>query len=142
MDSGVHENFSRGEGIKGSSDRSFGFVFAAFFALVGLAPLLHKNTVHFWALGASAALLAIALAKPSLLRPANYLWTRAGWVLNLVVSPVVMGLLFFLIATPTGVLMRLSGKDPLRLKFDSGAASYWLPRTPPGPPPETMSNQF
>jgi hypothetical protein len=58
------------------------------------------------------------------------------------VSPVVLGIMFFLVVTPIGLLMRAFGKDPLRLRFDKSASSYWLDRTPPGPPPESLSDQF
>ena len=142
MKSAAHEDFSRGEAIRGSSDRSFGIAFAVVFAVIGVAPIFHGRSPRYWALGASVALLAVSLGRPSLLHPANYLWIGLARALNRIVSPIAMGLLFFLVATPTGFLMRLFGKDPLRLKFDPEAESYWLRRTPPGPPPESMANQF
>ena len=139
---GTHEDLSRKTVVPVGSDRSFGLVFAAVFVLVGAGPLIHGNEPRLWALGAAAAFLAAALLVPRALRPLNLLWFRFGLVLHHVVTPVVMGLLFFLVVTPVGLLMRLSGKDPLRLKRDPQAASYWIHRQPPGPTPDSMRNQF
>ena len=136
------ESFDRDEPVRGSSDRSFGLVFTALFLLIGVAPLLHGRGPRYWAIAIGVAFLAIALARPALLQPLNQLWTRFGLLLHHIVNPIVMGLLFFLVLTPFGVGMRLLGKDPLRRRFDRTAGSYWIPRTPPGPPPETMTHQY
>ena len=72
----------------------------------------------------------------------NRQWTKLGHLLGRVVRPLALGIVFYGVMTPLGSLMRLAGKDPLRLKRDSSAASYWIPREPPGPPPDSMSNQF
>ena len=53
-----------------------------------------------------------------------------------------MGIIFFLVVTPTGILMRLTGRDPLNRRFERSASTYWITRTPPGPEPDTMKNQF
>jgi len=76
------------------------------------------------------------------LRPLNRLWLRFGLLLHAVMNPLIMGLLFYGTVMPIGLLMRLFGKDPLNLKRDAQASSYWIMRTPPGPAPDTMSNQF
>ncbi len=128
--------------LNGSSDRSFGLVFAAVFLAGGLWPLLRGGTPRVWALVVAGAFLIASLARPSLLAPLNRLWTRFGLLLNKVTTPIVMGVLFYLVVTPTGLLMRLFGKDPLRLSRDQEADSYWIKREPPGPSPETMTNQF
>jgi large-conductance mechanosensitive channel len=86
--------------------------------------------------------LAAASLAPRALKPLNRLWFLFGAFLHKIVSPLVMALLFFVTVTPIAILMRLAGKDPLRLKFDRAAKSYWIERTPPGPAPETMRNQF
>lgn len=138
----THEDFSCKAEVKVGSDRSFGLVFAALFALVALAPLLHRHEPRLWALGPAAAFAVAALAAPRLLRPLNLLWFRFGLLLHHVVTPVVMGLLFFVAVTPVGVAMRLTGKDPLRLRRAGSAASYWIPRQPPGPDPASMKHQF
>lgn len=124
------------------SERSFGLVFAAFFAILGLWPLKTGGDIRLWSLALAAAFLAAALACPRLLRPLNLVWFKFGMVLHHVVTPVVMGLLFFLTVTPVGLLMRATGKDPMRLKRDPSASTYWIRRTPPGPAPDSMKNQF
>lgn len=139
---GHHEDLGRSQAVKTSSDRSFGLVFTGFFALVGAWPLVHGMAPRWWALALAALFLAVALARPALLAPLNRIWTRFGLLLHKVVNPIVMGVMFFLVVTPTGLLMRLAGKDPMRLKRDPQAASYWIERAPPGPAPETMKQQF
>jgi hypothetical protein len=130
------------ESVQGSSDRVFGLVFATFFLLVGLRPLLRAQSGRLWALVASGVFLAAALWMPRLLAPLNRVWTKVGLVLHVVMSPVALGILFFGAITPTGLVMRLFGKDPLRLRLDSTVASYWIVRTPPGPTADSLRNQF
>jgi hypothetical protein len=137
-----HENLGREGQIEGSSDRGFGFVFAAVFALVAFWPLVHGRPVRWWSAGLALAFLLIAWLKPALLSSLNKLWTRFGLLLSAVVSPVALSVLFFLVIAPTGLLMRLGGKDPLRLNFEPSVESYWIPREPPGPRPDSLTNQF
>lgn len=124
------------------SEKGFGIVFAVVFLIVALWPLPFGGTVRLWALAVAAALVGIAYLVPRLLRPFNLVWFRFGLLLHKIVNPVVMGLIFFGAVLPTGLLMRLFGKDPLRLGFDKDAASYWIDRDPPGPDPSSMRNQF
>lgn len=138
----VHENLDREEAVQGSSDRTFGLVFTVVFLALGLWPLWKGGAVHYWSLGVGAAFLILSFARPTLLGPLNRLWMKFGLLLNRIVSPVILGILFFLVVTPTGLLMRLFGGNPLRLGFDSKEKSYWIKRDPPGPDPKTMSNQF
>ena len=140
----MHEDFSRPEKISGSSDRSFGLTMAAFFAIMALAPLIHglHQSVRWWALGVSAFFLVPALVRPDVLRPLNGLWLKLGLLLYRIVNPIVLGVLFYLTVTPIGALARLFGKDPLKLRRDSAAPSYWIRRVPPGPSPESMKHQF
>src|SRR5262245_33986152 len=140
----MHEDFTRKETVEGSSDRSFGFVMAAFFGLVALYPLLHgaPSLIRWWALVVAAAFLASALLWTAPLRLFNRAWLKLGLLLSKIVSPIVMTVLFYATVTPIGVLMRWAGKDPLRLRRDTAAASYWIPREPPGPAPESMKQQF
>ena len=137
-----HENLRREETVEGSSDRSFGLTFAVILGIVGLLPLLRGNMPRLWALLPAAAFLAAALLMPTLLAPLNKVWLKFGLLLHSIITPVVMGLIFFVAVTPTGLIMRAMGKDPLRLKRDKAAASYWIHRTPPGPPPGSIRNQF
>ena len=138
----MHEDLRRSHDVKTSNERSFGIVFAAVFILIGLWPLLGGGAVRSWAFAAGAAFLILALFWQTPLRPLNRLWLRFGSLLHALVSPIVMGLMFYSTVLPVGLLMRLAGKDPLRLKRDPQAPSYWIVRRPPGPAPESMSNQF
>ena len=138
----MHEDFGRQHRIGAGSERTLGLVFAAFFLIIGCLPLSHAGAVRGWAIAVAAASLATALLRPSLLAPLNRLWTWVGLLLHRVVSPLVLGALFFLVVTPVGLLMRARGKDPLRLRLDRGADSYWIDRRPPGPAPDSMRNQF
>ena len=139
----MHEQLDRKTRVDGSSDRSFGLVMAGFFALVGLAPLVFGKggTPRLWALAVAAAFLVLALAWTAPLAPLNRLWFRLGLLLHRVMSPVILVLLYAVGIVPVGLLMRAFGKDPLRLRRDPHAASYWIVREPPGPAPETMANQ-
>jgi hypothetical protein len=139
---GLHESLEARHEPGGSTDRGFGLVMAAFFAVVALLPLRAGHPARVWALGAAACLLALALARPSLLHVPNLLWRRLGLLLGKVVNPIVLSLMFFLVFTPAGLCLRLAGKDPLRLKKPKDRKSYWIPRDPPGPDPESMRLQF
>ena len=139
---GSHEQFVAHGTIKTSSDRSFGIVFAVFFTIIGLFPLLGDGGPRWWAIGVGAAFLGLALLFPSILAPLNRLWTKFVLLLHRIVNPLVMGLLFFLVVTPIALIMRVLGKRPLDLELDPDAASYWIQRDPPGPAPETMKQQF
>jgi len=138
----LHEDFSRQEHVTAGSDRSFGFVFAGFFTLMSGLSWWRGHTSWHWALPLAALFLAVALTKPGLLNPLNRLWLKLGLLLYKVVNPIVLGLLFFVTITPIGLVMRAFGKDFLRLRLDREAPSYWISREPPGPPPESMKNQF
>ena len=138
----AHEDFSREHAVKASSDRAFGLVFAALFGVIGVWPLAGGGAARWWALAVAVAFAVLAIVAPTLLRPANRLWQKLGRGINRVVGPVVTGLIFYTAVVPTGVIMRLLGKDPLRLGLDPDATSYWIERKPPGPAPDTMPYQF
>jgi saxitoxin biosynthesis operon SxtJ-like protein len=138
----LHEDLSRRQEGRGSSDRGFGIVFGVFLLLVGLAPLRSHHPLRWWALALSGVFLTIAFVTPGWLRPLNRVWTKLGLLMSRVVNPIVTGALFFLVVTPIALLARLFGKDPLRLATDPRACSYWIERQPAGPPPATMANQF
>lgn len=138
----LHEDLRREEEVKGSSDRGFGLVFAAFFAILTALKLWQES---WWALawGAAAlATLAVAYVAPQILGPFNRLWTRFGLLLFRIVNPIVMFLVYAACIVPMGVAMRLFGWDPMRRKFDPAASTYWIMRDPPGPPGSSMKNQF
>jgi saxitoxin biosynthesis operon SxtJ-like protein len=138
----THERLVIDEAVTGPSNRSFGLVFSLLFAFLGLGPLARGRPVRGWALVAAAAFLLAALALPRILGPLNRLWLRMGLVLHACISPVIMGLVFYTTVTPIGVVRRLLGKDPLRLRWDRDAVTYWIKRKPPGPAPDTMPRQF
>lgn len=135
-----HEDYARQ--IEAGSEKSFGVVFAFVFAIIGVFPLWKAGDPAYWALGVSAVFLALALARPGTLKPLNRLWHLVGLGLAKVVNPLVLGLMFFFTITPMALIMRMMGKDPLRLRFEPDAESYWIERRPPGPEPETMNRQF
>ena len=128
--------------VVAGSNRSFGIVFAAAFAIYALWPLVSGGEPRLWAGGIAGAFALAAFARPQLLTPLNRLWFRFGLVLHHVVNPIVMGLIFFAAVVPVGVVMRMLGKDVLRLRRDQNAESYWIAREPPGPEPGSMSRQF
>jgi hypothetical protein len=138
----AHEDLSRRHEAIGASDRSFGLVFAVFFALVGVLPLWHRHPVRLWALISSGIVLVVAIARPSILQMPNRVWTRLGLLLSRIVNPVVMGILFYLVVTPIAFLRRLGGADSMKLHFDPQAPTYWQERKPPGPAPDSMARQF
>ena len=138
----AHEDLSRKHAVRGPSNRSFGFVFSAFFLLLCLAPLRRHHPPRWWALAIAVAFLAVTILAPGLLKPLNRAWMQLGHLLGRITTPVVTGLLFYVVFTPAAYLMRLFGKDPLRLRFDAQTNSYWQERRPPGPPPADMANQF
>lgn len=130
------------EGAAPPSERSFGIVFTAVFLIVGAWPLLSGGPPRWWALAIAGAFLVAGLALPRILRPLNSAWLRFGLVLHRIISPLILAMLFYLTVLPTGLVMRALGKDPLRLRFDRNARSYWIERSPPGPDPESLRNQF
>lgn len=139
----THEDLRRDEEIvKTSSDRFFGLLFFAVFLLIALWPLLKGKPVYPVPLGLALAFLAVALVVPKWLAPLNRLWMKFGELLHRIVSPVILGIMFFGVITPVGWLMRLAGKDLLRTKFDREAESYWIRREPPGPESASMKRQF
>jgi hypothetical protein len=138
----THESFDARFDVKRGSDRSFGRIIACFFVLLGLWPMLHLQMPRWGLLVAAVVVFALAVALPVALHPFNLVWFRIGLLLNKVVTPVIMGVLFYLVVTPTGVAMRLFGKSPLPLKPDPAANSYWIERNPSGPAPQSMKHQF
>jgi hypothetical protein len=137
-----HENYRRDEEVERPPDRQFGLVFTAVFAIIGAWPLLGGRPVRWWSLAVAAVFLVVALTAPRLLAPLNRVWLWIGLLMHKVVSPVVLGLVFFSTVTPIGLLLRAAGKDPLRLRHDPDAPTYWIERRPPGPAGPSMSKQF
>ena len=137
-----HESYVRHEEVEGSSNRAFGVVFAVVFVAVALVPLLFSHDPHWWALPVAGVFGVLAWLAPSVLTPLNRLWLRFGLLLHRIVSPIVLGIMFFVVITPMGLIMRGVGKDPLRLRRDRSLRTYWIERRPPGPQPESLRDQF
>ncbi len=140
-----HENFARAKELKTATNRSFGLVVGGILAAIGgLRAYLHAGPgvveIVLWSIG--VALIVLALVAPGWLTPFNRAWTLLGYALSKVVTPIIMGLVFFTTVTPTGLIARLMGKDLLKTKLEPSADTYWVERKPPGPAPETMKNQF
>jgi len=112
--------------IKISSNRSFGIVFFTVFIIIGLWPLLNDNEIRVWSILIGTIFLVLGLMKSNLLTPLNKIWFKFGLVLGSIISPIVMGLVFFMIVTPTSYLMKLLNKDLLNNKFDKKKNSYWV----------------
>jgi hypothetical protein len=140
--SSFHEDLRREEKFQGSSNRGFGLVFAAFFVIISGLKLWKDNPSWAWWLLPAVALSIIAYVRPGLLGPFNKLWTLLGLLLFKIVSPLVLGVIYYGMITPIGVLMRTRNKHILGRHLDRSATTYWIVRDPPGPEPETMKNQF
>ena len=139
----MHENLNSKVNVEIGSDRNFGLVFALVFALAALSPLRHGGDVRLWAMLLAITLIVVSLVASRLLHPFNLLWFRLGLALHFVMTPLVMGIMFYLVITPIGVVMRLTGKDPLRLKrLPASSDSYWILRQSPGPTADSMKHQF
>lgn len=125
---GTHETPSPRRSVERGSDRSFGLVFAAVFAVIGLFPLWRGADARWWALAVGALFLAGAIAYPALMAPLNRLWFKFGMLLGRVMEPVIMTLLFFIVFTPFALLARAVKGELLPLKFDKNARTYWIVR--------------
>lgn len=125
-----------------NSDKAFGLVFCVVFSLVALYPLTTGAPIRTWASGVSALFLVVALARPQFLSPLNRMWLKLGLLLHRIVSPVALFVVFCVAVLPTGLVMRMLGKDLLRLRIEPESESYWIERTPPGRADQQMRKQF
>ena len=137
-----HEDLARHGDEPRASERNLGVTFAVVLTLIAALKFYRGDAAAIYWLAAAAVFFACAYLWTAPLRPLNAVWHRLGLVLFAVVSPIVMGAVFYSTVAPIGLLMRRAGKDPLRLKFDPAARSYWIERDPPGPAGEQMKNQF
>jgi hypothetical protein len=138
----THETVSSFRRVDIGSDRKFGTVLGFVVGALGLWPLIHHHSAHWWLIVLAGLFLGAALLFPRSLSLLNRAWFRLGLVLNRIVSPIVMGGLFFGALVPIGWYLRKRGNDLLSLKFDRGAATYWIARKPPGPAPGSLTKQF
>jgi hypothetical protein len=137
-----HEDVLRTDEVEGPSDRKFGLTITAVCGVFGGIRLALGHGYWLGLLGAALIFAIFAVFWPLALRPLNRAWMKLGLVLHRVVNPVVMTLLFVTTIVPIGLLMRSFGKDPLRLRREPEAATYWIVRDPPGPAADSMRQQF
>ena len=124
--------------IKISSNKSFGIVFFVVFLLIAIYPLTHGGDIRIWSVMISFIFLVLGLLNSIILTPLNKIWFKFGILLGKIVSPLIMGIIFFLVVTPIGFIMRLLGKDVLNLKYNKNK-SYWIEKKGPK---SKMKNQF
>ena len=124
--------------MKNLPEKKFGLMFSIIFLVIGLWPIMSLSSVKIWSLVLAFILLTISFVKPSLLKPLNYYWIKLGELLGKLISPIVMALIFFVILTPISFIVRIIGKDLLKLKFSKNI-SYWIKRTEDV---KTMDKQF
>ena len=113
--------------MKRSTEKNFGIIFSALFFLIGLWPLLNAAEIRIWSIIIAIIFLVLAFLKPKLLKPLNHNWIKLGEIIGKVIAPIVMALVFFIIVTPISFLVRVLGKDLLKLKFSKNN-SYWIKR--------------
>ena len=121
------------------SNRNFGLVFFVFFLIIGLWPLLGTNEIRYWSIFFSIIFFLLGITNSKLLTPLNKIWFNLGILLGKMISPLIMVIIFFLIITPIGVIMRVFGKDILNLKYNKKNKSYWIEKIGPK---SKMKNQF
>jgi len=124
--------------VKISSNRSFGIVFFIVFILIAFYPLINQEEIRIWSVLISLLFLILGIINSKILTPLNKVWFKFGIFLGKIISPIVMGLIFFLVVTPIAFLMRMLKKDLLNLKFSKNN-SYWIEKTDPK---SSMKNQF
>ena len=125
--------------IKISSNRNFGLVFFFIFLVISIWPLTHNESPRIWSAIISLAFLILVLTRSKLLTPLNRLWAKFGIILGSIIAPIVMGVVFFLVITPIGLVMKIIGKDLLSIKYDKKKETYWVKRDKPT---STMKQQF
>ncbi|MCG8512003.1 MAG: SxtJ family membrane protein, partial [Rhodospirillales bacterium] len=123
-----HEDLNRTHSAETGSNRAFGVVFAVVFAVIGLFPLTNGGLPRWWALVLASVFLVAAVVAPNALTPLNRLWMRFGGLLQRIVTPVILGIVFFAVVTPIGILLRVLKKDVIPLKFEQDRKSFWIER--------------
>ena len=124
--------------VKISSNRSFGIVFFIVFLLITIYPLTHGGDIRIWSAIISFIFLVLGLLNSRILTPLNRIWFKFGIYLGKIVTPLIMGIIFFFVVTPIGLIMRILGKDVLNLKYNKNK-SYWIEKKGPK---SKMKNQF
>lgn len=137
----MSENTSYSE-IKMGAERSFGWVFCGFFLLLTGFVYYKTANINYWTLSAAVIFGLVTLFVPKALKPLNFIWFKFGMLLGHIIAPLVMMIIFFLVVTPIGLIMRVFGKDPLKLKRTPVNNSYWIQRSKEEDEHSSMKNQF
>lgn len=137
-----HENLTEFDEASVSSNRSFGITFAVVFIILGCLPLINHQSPRYSLLGAAVILFVISLIHSSLLAYPNLIWSKFGLMLGKLMTPIILGGMFFILLTPMAFILRAMGKDLLSLRLQNDQRSYWVERDPPGPEPESLRQQF
>ena len=124
------------------SNRSFGWLFTVVFTLVGVYSLWREGTAYPWMFGLAGVTAAVTIVRPRWLAPLNRAWMQFGALLHRAVSPLVLGIIFYGVFTPVGLVMRMAGRDIMKRRFEPGTPTYWIERDPPGPPDDSFQDQF
>ena len=124
--------------IKLPTNRNFGIVFSIVFLIIALWPLLKQNDLRLWSLSISGIFFVLGLLNSKLLAPLNKIWFKFGMLLGSFIAPIVMGIVFFFVVTPTGLIMKLLRKDLLNLKKNK-KETYWLDKDNSN---SSLKNQF
>ena len=125
-----------------STERIFGSMFFLFFFLLSIYQLTKQQDFYLWSLIIAIFFLLLTILIPQSLKPICQIWIKLGKKMHVIVSPIILGFIFFLVITPMGLALRFFGKDLIRLHFDPNMSSYWIKRNPPGPLPDSLKNQF
>lgn len=124
------------------SNQSFGLIFAAIFLVIGLFPMLFGNPYRVWSLTIALAFFSFSLIFPTALTPLNNLWMKFGQLMHKITNPLLMGIIFFVTVVPTGLVLKLLGRDPMNRKLDSKQQSYWIKRDKPQIESDFFDHQF
>jgi len=124
------------------SNRSIGLLFTVVFAILGAVFAWRGVALAPWMFGVAALFALVTLLRPGLLAPLNRAWMALAALLHRIVSPIVLGILYFVVITPVALIMRVAGRDALHRRFDPSSTSYWTMRTPAGPAPDSFRDQF
>jgi hypothetical protein len=124
------------------SNRVFGLIFAGIFIVIAAFPLISGGGFRQWALIVAAIFAVPALLFPVVLTPLNNLWVKFGLMMHTIINPILMGIVFFIAVLPTGLIIKLLGKDPMQRKFDASKPSYWIDREKDSLSKESFTNQF
>ena len=141
MEENLNKSMNKDD-VSMGSNKSFGIVFAIVFLIIALWPLTGDGEIRLWSLFVSGAFLGVAYVIPKMLHPLNLIWFKFGLLLHKIVSPIMMGLVYVLTVLPIGLILRIIGKDPMRMKTREHVDSYWIKRDVAGPDAGSFKNQF